>query len=165
MLEVTGPAEGAAALHALCTDTPRLHRLSGPAVGGLLVERFVGHEALNQPYEWRVQVLSEDARAPLEPWLDTRVELHTVCADGRCSRVSGLIAQARALASDGGLARYELLLVPWLWRLRLGGRQRAWQHKSLRQILDGVFSTYQPRAAWRWASGYAHQWQGQTLAF
>lgn len=153
MLELAGPADLAAALHTLCTDTTRLYRLQGPAVGGLLVERFIGHEALNQPYEWRVQVLSTDAELPLDPWLDTRVDLLTIGADGRPSRVSGLVAQARALASDGGFARYELLVVPWLWRLRLGGRQRAWQHKSIRQVLDGVFAPYQPRAAWRWAPG------------
>ena len=125
MLELAGPADLAAALHTLCTDTTRLYRLQGPAVGGLLVERFIGHEALNQPYEWRVQVLSTDAELPLDPWLDTRVDLLTIGADGRPSRVSGLVAQARALASDGGFARYELLVVPWLWRLRLGGRQAA----------------------------------------
>jgi type VI secretion system secreted protein VgrG len=153
MLELAGPADLAAALHTLCTDTTRLYRLQGPAVGGLLVERFIGHEALNQPYEWRVQVLSTQADLPLEPWLDTRVDLLTIGADGRPSRVSGLVAQARALASDGGFARYELLVVPWLWRLRLGGRQRAWQHQSIRRILDGVFAPYQPRAAWRWAPG------------
>ncbi|MFN3958248.1 MAG: type VI secretion system Vgr family protein, partial [Tepidimonas ignava] len=143
----------AAALRALLSDTERLYRLQGPAVGGLMVERFIGHEALNQPYEWRVQVLSAQADVPLQAWLNTRADLLTVGAHGQLSRVSGLIAQARALGSDGGLARYELLLVPWLWRLRLGGRQRAWQHKSLRQILDGVFALYQPQAAWRWAPG------------
>ncbi|MFN3417020.1 MAG: phage baseplate assembly protein V, partial [Caldimonas sp.] len=95
---------GAAALRALLSDTDRLHRLRGPAVGGLLVERFMGHEALNRPYEWRVQVLCAQADLPLEVWLDTRADLLTVGADGRVSRVSGLIAQARALASDGGLA-------------------------------------------------------------
>ncbi|GIX23421.1 MAG: type IV secretion protein Rhs [Caldimonas sp.] len=134
-----------------CAEAGRLHRVRGPRLGGMLLESFVGWEALNEPYEYRVQVLSLRADHVLEDWLDSRAEVLTVGAQGQLYRVSGHIAQARALASDGALARYELLIVPWLWRLRLGGRQRAWQHCSLRQIIDDVFAQYQPQAAWRWS--------------
>ncbi|MFN3298360.1 contractile injection system protein, VgrG/Pvc8 family, partial [Caldimonas sp.] len=133
-------------------DAARLHHIQGPGLQGLLVERFWGWEALNEPYEWTVHVLSLRADHELQDWLDCRAELHTVGAQGQGYRLSGHIAQARALASNGALARYELLIVPWLWRLRLGGRPRAWQHCSVRHIIDDVLAGYQPRAAWRWSA-------------
>jgi type VI secretion system VgrG family protein len=135
-----------------CEDAGRLHRVQGPRLGGVLLEHFVGWEALNEPYAYHVHVLSLRADHVLEDWLDSRAELVTVGSQGQCYRVSGHIAQARAVGYNGALARYELLIVPWLWRLRLGGRQRAWQHCSLRQIIDDVFAGYRPQAAWRWSA-------------
>ncbi len=61
------------------------------------------------------------------------------------------------LGSDGGLARYRLRLLPWIWRLGQVRNSRVWQDKSVIDIVDAVFTAYQPQARWRWS--------GETSSF
>ena len=61
----------------------------------------------------------------------------------------GLITRARALGSNGGMARYRLRLSPWLWQLSQTRNSRVWENKSVIDIIDTVFQPYR-RATWRW---------------
>ena len=136
----------------LFTSQTRLYRLEGEGgVEELLVESWRGHEALNHHFEWQVHALSARADLALEPLLGQRAALLTVLADGTLVRRSGLIREAALLASDGGFARYRLRLAPWTWLLEQAQRQRTWQDKTVVQIIEAVFSLYQPQAIWRWS--------------
>ena len=149
--------ELAAGLMGLFTSATRLYRLEGEGgVGELLVESWTGREALNAPFEWQVHALSARADLALAPLLGQRASLLTVLADGSLVRRSGLIREAALLASDGGFARYRLRLAPWTWLLTQTQRQRTWQDKTVVQIIEAVFSLYQPHARWRWSDEVPH---------
>ncbi len=64
------------------------------------------------------------------------------------------VTHAAMVGSDGGLARYRLVLEPWLGFL--AHRRDSWvfQHQTVREIVDAVFARYQGQGrlvpAWRW---------------
>ena len=130
-----------------------------------------------------------------------RIEVHALCADTHVE-LKSLIGQPALLellpsdsrtqlrpfhghitsvaleGSDGGLARYRLVIEPWL--AFLGHRQDSFvfQGKTVVQIVDEVFTDYAGQGklapAWRWdladASVYAErslsvQYQESDLAF
>ncbi|KOR48168.1 type IV secretion protein Rhs, partial [Xanthomonas oryzae] len=136
---------------ALLSDSGRLYRLQLPGGDVQVVERWSGSEQLSGGFEWWVDVLSTQAGLPLEAWLGRRATLYTRLADGDESPRTGLIHDAYALGSDGGLARYRVGLVPWTWWLSQGRHSRVFQERTLVQIVEAVFADYAPMASWQWS--------------
>lgn len=66
----------------------------------------------------------------------------------RHARRSGLVCEAQLLGSDGGLARYRLTVVPWLWLLSQGRHSRVFQNQGVLEIAAAVFADYADYAAW-----------------
>jgi type VI secretion system secreted protein VgrG len=66
----------------------------------------------------------------------------------------GHITEAALLGSDGGLARYRLVIEPWLSFLAHRTDAYVFQSKTVIQIIDEVFADYQTQGklmpAWRW---------------
>jgi uncharacterized protein involved in type VI secretion and phage assembly len=54
---------------------------------------------------------------------------------------SGYVSQVATLGSDGGLSRYRLRLSPWIWLLIQLRNSRAWQDRSVIEIVNSVFPT------------------------
>jgi type VI secretion system secreted protein VgrG len=131
----------------------RLYQLQGDGTAaGLLVESWSQRENLNQPWELQISTLSTNATLDVHTLLGQRVSLLTTLADGHSQHPrSGLITAASALAADGGFARYLLTVSPWLSLLAFGARSAVWQERSVVQIIDSVFTTYQAHAAWAWS--------------
>jgi type VI secretion system secreted protein VgrG len=90
----------------------------------------------------------------------------------------GHITQAALLGSDGGLARYRLVIEPWLSFLAHRTDAYVFQRQTVIQIIEEVFADYQSQGklmpAWRWdladASVYPErslciQYQETDLAF
>ncbi|MDI3263127.1 MAG: contractile injection system protein, VgrG/Pvc8 family [Fulvimonas sp.] len=118
--------EAASLLSALFSDVTRLYALEGEgALSGLQVERWWGREALSSCQGWTIDALSTDAGLSLEAMLGQRCALRITLADGGRVRRSGLVSEARLLGADGGLARYRLTVVPWLWLLGQGRHSRS----------------------------------------
>ena len=71
------------------------------------------------------------------------------------------------VGSDGGLARYRLVIEPWL--AFLGHRQDSWifQGQTVQQIVDEVFADYQGQGrlmpAWRWELADASVYPQRSL--
>ena len=147
-----GASGAAAQLAALVgiDDASRLYRLElAGSTAPLLVERWTGRERLAGDFQWAVDVLSTDADLPLDEWVGKPARLHTRLATGGSSIRSGLVREAACLGSDGGLARYRLVLVPWTWLLTQGRHSRVFQDRSVVEIVEAVFAGYAPLAAWR----------------
>lgn len=147
-----GASGAAAQLAALVgiDDATRLYRLELEGTPApLLVERWRGRERLSGDFQWTVDVLSTRADLPLDDWLGQPATLLTRLADGGLVRRSGLVREAACLGADGGLARYRLILVPWTWLLTRGWHSRVFQDRSVAEIVESVFATYAPLAAWR----------------
>jgi type VI secretion system secreted protein VgrG len=66
----------------------------------------------------------------------------------------GHITEAALVGSDGGLARYRLVIEPWLSLLRHRVDAYVFQRKTVVQIVEAVFADYASQGklvpAWRW---------------
>ncbi|MBE1161088.1 type VI secretion system Vgr family protein [Dyella acidiphila] len=132
------------------TDATRLYAIDGDGpLSSLQVERWSGSEALSACYAWTIDALSTDANLSLDDMLGQRAALRTTLADGSSAVRSGLICEAQAQGSEGGMARYRLVLVPWLWLLGQGRHSRIFQDQSVLDIAASVFGDYSDFASWK----------------
>ncbi|MGZ5200551.1 MAG: type VI secretion system Vgr family protein [Telluria sp.] len=143
----------------------------------LLVEAFLGTDALHDVPVRDVIVLSTSAGIDPASLLGQPASLETSLADGTRAIFEGEVSAAAMLGSDGGFARYRLRISPWLWRLGQVRNSRVWQDKSVTDIVDAVFRDYQPQARWRWTDdtgpfmadarprSYCCQYRESDLAF
>lgn len=76
----------------------------------LLVKRVMGSEALCGGLEYRLLCVSTRADLALKDFIALPVELQFVTDRGNIRSVCGIVAQAAAGQSDGGLATYELVI-------------------------------------------------------
>ncbi|MBC7955121.1 MAG: phage late control D family protein, partial [Cytophagales bacterium] len=141
------------ALLANWMSAQRLYTVDGSAaLGELMVERFSAVDTISEPYQLSLSTLSLNAHIALQSLLGQRLTLHTTLSDGNRTQRSGLIFNAVQGQSDGGLARYQLTVQPWIAMLRHGSHSRVWQDKSITQIIDDVLgaAAYRTHAAWQW---------------
>ncbi len=152
-------------LSAWAQDT-RLHALKAthadqPLSSDLMVERFELHEAVSQPFELCIHVLTLDTHVALKQLYARPVTLTTRLSDGGEVSRTGVVTEARSLQSDGGFARKALLLQPWIALLDHALCSRVWQDASIIQIVEDVFADHAQLAAWHWDDGVAdHVAQG-----
>ncbi|WPG39986.1 type VI secretion system Vgr family protein [Variovorax sp. EBFNA2] len=152
------------ALWAELSQTARLYRLEAPStassssstaresIDALRVEGWVQREAVSQLFELRVVCLSLRADLALSSLIDQPLTLVTVLADGALGRRTGLIRAVESLGSDGGLARYRLTLVPWLWLATQQGRSQVFQQRSVADIIERVLAPYADAGSWAFSS-------------
>ena len=76
----------------------------------LLVKRVSGQETLCGGVEYRLLCISTEATLPLKEFIALPVELQFVTDQGKLRSVCGIVAQASAGQSDGGLATYQLVV-------------------------------------------------------
>lgn len=131
----------------------RLYRLQSEGMGDCVVDRWHGRDALGDHLMTEVDVLSTRQDVSLDELLGTHATLFARLPDGGEWKRSGLVSEAQRLGSDGGLVRYRLQLASWTWWLQHARHSRVFQDKSVRQIIDEVFSGHEALANWRWAEG------------
>ncbi|MEY4763524.1 MAG: hypothetical protein RI907_197 [Pseudomonadota bacterium] len=148
------------------SDT-RLYSLASPAASqplpaDLMVESFVLHEAVSEPFLLNLHALVLDTHVPLKSLVGQAITLQATLADGSRVARSGYITEAQALAADGGLSRKGLLIQPWLAMLGHSLHSRVWQEQSVIDIVEDVFAAHRSVAAWRWDTD-VNTWVQQGL--
>ncbi|HLO95064.1 MAG TPA: contractile injection system protein, VgrG/Pvc8 family, partial [Burkholderiaceae bacterium] len=132
------------------SQSERLYAVTGDApINDLLVEDFTLIDTISEPFVLRITVLTLDGQLSVHSLMQKRITLHTRLSDGSVHQRSGLIAYANELVSDGGFKCLQLTVRPWVAFLELSSHSRAWQHKTVPQILDHVFSIYRAHGGWR----------------
>uniref|UniRef100_UPI0027B94046 type VI secretion system Vgr family protein n=1 Tax=Aquabacterium sp. TaxID=1872578 RepID=UPI0027B94046 len=116
----------------------------------LMVESFVLHDAVSEPFSLYLNTLVLDAHVELKQLYARPVTLLTTLADGSQARRSGYVTEAWSLQSDGGLARKALLVRPWIALLGHSLQSRIWQDKSVMEIVEDVLADHASIAAWHW---------------
>ena len=130
----------------------------------LVVERMVGQEALNTCFEFSLTCLSTDAHMPLKQWLGSSVCVSIQLADGLKRYWQARVTNAAALGADGGVARYELGLKPWLSNLTTRRDCFIFQDKSVQEIADAIFSEYaQASISAKWRFDLTHELPKRSL--
>ena len=135
-------------------QSTRLLRLSFPKDDGpqakLMVNRFEGTEYLSRDFEFKVELLSDDARIELESMHGKLLCVSLVQADGSLRPFTGYVASFKLVKTDGGVAFYEAVLRPWLAYLRLRRNNRLFHGQSLREQAETIFAGYGGLPGWEW---------------
>ncbi|MDR2925100.1 MAG: type VI secretion system Vgr family protein, partial [Azoarcus sp.] len=140
--------EACAPLDGLPGQRHRLLSVATPLGGEKLVaERFRGREAVSECFRFSVECLSGDAHLDLRPLLGEEITLRLGLSGGGERRWHGVVTEASSLGSDGGLARYRLVLEPWLAFLGLRHDCRVFRGMTALEILGDLFGAL-PSAAW-----------------
>ncbi|AKJ28051.1 type VI secretion system Vgr family protein [Caldimonas brevitalea] len=132
----------------------RLLRLSFPNQDGpdaeLLVERLHAVESLSRDYRYTIELLSDDADIQLEALQGKLLCVSLVRADGSLRHFTGHVWRFRHVKTDGGIAFYEAVLVPWLYFLTLRQNNRLFHHQTLQQQAQTLFADYGELPVWEW---------------
>lgn len=138
-------------------QTNRLLRLHTPLGSDVLVaERLDGWEAVDQGgFRFELDALSADAMLPLDALLGAPVLVELLTADSRTNLrpFHGHVTAFERIGSNGGMARYRLVIEPWLSLLRYRQDSYAFHDLSVIEIVEQVFGHYTNGVvtpAWRW---------------
>jgi type VI secretion system secreted protein VgrG len=105
-------------------------------------------DAVNAPFEIEVTVLATSAHFELQALLGEQITLRLLQPDGAYRPFHGYVLQAAQLGADGGLARYRLVMRPWLSFLASRHDSFMFQDKTAIEIVEDVFRDYR-EANWR----------------
>ncbi|CAH0350696.1 type VI secretion system Vgr family protein [Aquabacterium sp. CECT 9606] len=125
----------------------RLHTPLGPDV--LMAERAeitqtIGPAGGGAPDRIELLALSRNAHLQAPDLLGQPVLLELLTAQSRTALrpFHGHVTEFRLLGSDGGYARYQLIIEPWLAFLRARVDSWTFQNLSVLRILEAVFADY-----------------------
>ena len=115
----------------------------------LMPEQMQLHEGLGEPFELTLQVLSTSAHVDIRALIGEELTLRLRVPGSGYRCWNGYVFAAAQAGSNGGLARYELVVRPWLSLLsaRINHHVHRADQTAL-QIVESVFSEY-PQANWR----------------
>lgn len=150
---------------ALPTQNARLLRLHTPlGTDALVAERVEVDEAIGPLPEASddpvaatqliVHALAGDAHLELKSLIGQPVTLQLLLADGSLRPWHGHVTRFALLGSDGGLARYRLVIQPWLAFLAHNQDSWVFQDQTVMEIVDEIFNGYAGQGTlkpqWRW---------------
>jgi type VI secretion system secreted protein VgrG len=114
----------------------------------LVPERMVVRETVSQPFELEVDCVSTSAHFELKRLIGEQISVRLLQADGSLRPWHGYVFEAAQLGSDGGLARYRLMMRPWLAMLDLRRDSFIFQDRDALQVVEEIFADY-PHANFR----------------
>ena len=136
----------------------RLLRLHTPlGRDALVAETLIGHESLDGGgFRLELTALSVDAHLSLDELLGAPALLELLTADSRTDLrpFHGHVTACELLGGNGGLARYRLVLEPWLAFLAQRVDSYVFQDMTVVEIVEDLFADYGEAGslvpAWRW---------------
>ena len=115
----------------------------------LLPQSLEGREALSEPYRYELICLSPDAFIPEDGLLGLGAQLDILTgggglfgAGGEPITRGGLITEVHVLPSDGGFAKYKLIIEPPLAPLRHRRTSRVFQDLSVPDIVQQILNEH-----------------------
>lgn len=108
----------------------------------LLVKRVTGSETLCGGLEYRLLCVSIRANLPLKEFIALPVEVQFVTDRGDLRAVCGIVTQAAAGQSDGGLATYELLVRDALALMEQRTNTRVFRNRNELDITEVILDEW-----------------------
>src|SRR5579883_524837 len=119
----------------------RIGKLTTPLGEDVLVlSRLDGGEHLSEPFEFRIEAISEQQNVDFSAALGKGVTVKLKTADDKDRYFNGILCEARWAGQRADLFVYQLVLRPWLWLLSLTSDCRIFAQKSPKDIVKQVFS-------------------------
>ncbi|MCE3602763.1 type VI secretion system tip protein VgrG [Massilia sp. P8910] len=132
----------------------RLLRLSFPNKDAppaqLLVNKLDAFEALSKPFEFRVELLSDDPNIPLKDMQGKMLNVQMVRRDGTLRYFTGRVFSFALKTVDGGVSYYEALLGPWYKYLGMRKDNYLFHYTTMYQQTASIFGDYGSLAEWDW---------------
>ncbi|WP_322048850.1 type VI secretion system Vgr family protein [Paraburkholderia sp. J67] len=152
----------------LPTAFPTLSMRARALREALTVRRVRGHEGIGQLFEYRIEATAPRPFDVLDRFMYDDIDLdrirdtpatvtidlenlgaHAFVARGAGAReISGLIASANVLGTEGKCIVYEFVLRPWIWPATLRSNSRVW-NGSILDCMTDVLRPYQGEIDWR----------------
>ncbi|WP_244887187.1 type VI secretion system Vgr family protein [Chromobacterium vaccinii] len=102
-----------------------------------------GEEGVSRAYRYTLTCLSPDGNIELKTLLGQPARIGIADADGDETIRCGVVSQVRLAGSDGGFAKYELIIEPPLALLRHRRTSRVFQDLSVPDIVKQILSEHQ----------------------
>ncbi|EIX0331502.1 type VI secretion system tip protein VgrG [Salmonella enterica] len=168
--------DAVSAIVSAVADGPGAHNVtvSGSAVppGALLFASLDGGETLSELFSYVVQLKTPDtlnlgyvspaANLPLKPMVGKDLCVNIELDGGGKRHISGLVTAARVVGHEGRSVTYELRMEPWLKLLTHTSDYKAFQNKTVVDILDEVLAEYPYPVEKRLVESYpVRTWQVQ----
>ncbi|MDQ1833215.1 MULTISPECIES: type VI secretion system Vgr family protein [Massilia] len=132
----------------------RLLRLSFPnqdgPTGQLLINKLDAFESLSKPFEFRVELLSDNPDIPLKDMQGKMLCVQLVRRDGTLRYFTGIVFSFALKTVDGGVSYYEALLGPWYKYLGLRKDNYLFHYTTMYQQTASIFGDYGSLAEWDW---------------
>ncbi|TWI60628.1 type VI secretion system secreted protein VgrG [Pseudoduganella lurida] len=113
----------------------------------LLPQRMAGHETLCGGFEYRVLCVALDACLPLKEFIALPVAIDIVNDRGQLHSICGIVTEAWAGDSDGGLASYQLVIRDALAMLEKRINTRVFRNQNEVEIVYGLLAEWRHRHA------------------
>ena len=97
-----------------------------------------GHEALGRPFEYVVDLVSEDANIALTDLLGQTMAVHLELAEGEHRHFHGFVTSVDFVETLGAATSYRAVVRPWLSLLANTTNCRIFQNKSVPDIVKQV---------------------------
>lgn len=107
--------------------------------GVLLFRSMTATEELGRPFEYELQLLSQDQNLKLEDLLGHKVTVRLLRPDGEVRFFNGFVSRFAQTGVLGHYVAYRATLVPWLWFLTRTADCRIFQEKNVPEIIKEVF--------------------------
>jgi type VI secretion system secreted protein VgrG len=105
----------------------------------LLFSSMTGHEQLGRLFEYRVQLLSNNAGIAIDDVLGQPMTVVLdLYAEGEQRHFHGIVTRFASTGGDGEMYTYEATLHPWLWLLTRMSDCRIFQDRSVVDIVKAV---------------------------
>jgi type VI secretion system secreted protein VgrG len=125
------------------TQTDRVYQVASPLGDNvLLLRKMVGREALSQPFEWHLDLLSDDGKLGAEKVLGQDMVISTLQPNGQQRFFHGVVSEF----SQGGWLQtyneYRAVVRPWFWLLTRTADCRIYQEMTVPDIFEEVVKAY-----------------------
>ena len=104
------------------------------------VQAFEGTEQLGRPFEYSVELLSEDDALDLEKQLGQPLTVAIVTRNDELRHFSGIVSHVSYTGPKAHRSSYVAVLRPWIWFLNHASDNRIFQNMDVPEILAEVFS-------------------------
>ncbi|MRV74590.1 type VI secretion system tip protein VgrG [Duganella sp. FT92W] len=111
-------------------------RDDGPEYAVLLVNTLHAREEMSRSFRYEAELLSDDAHIALTSMMGKMVTISLVRNDGLLRHFNGYVTEFSLLGADGGLAKYRMVLEPWMAFVRLRQDCVGFHGRTLLQITE-----------------------------
>lgn len=109
----------------------------------LLPQCILGNEAVCGGFEFQILCVSENAALALKDFIGVPCQLQVVTDRGRLRLMSGIVTEAAAGQSDGGLATYQLVIRDALAVMESRVNTRIFRNKNELEIIETLVVEWQ----------------------